>query len=243
MPDGSIYVVMERLVGRSLADKLARDGLLAPGFAVPVFIGVCRALAAAHRRGVVHRDLKPGNIFLLEDGSSKVLDFGMSKLATAESLTQTGYTLGTPEYMAPEQCIGATVEPRTDIYALGVLMYEAITGELPIIAQNRRELLDLHQRQIPTAMRVRRPDLPIPEALDLAVMKCLKKRMNERPRSATELEQLLAAVPLDGVPTSYPPGTSRRAPGAKKPATAADPDAHTVPGLSSAPPPVTRKAE
>ena len=245
MPDGSIYVVMERLVGRSLADKLARDGLLAPGFAVPVFIGVCRALAAAHRRGVVHRDLKPGNIFLLEDGTSKVLDFGMSKLATAESLTQTGYTLGTPEYMVPEQCIGATVEPRTDIYALGVLMYEAITGELPIIAQNRRELLDLHQRQIPTAMRVRRPDLPIPEALDLAVMKCLKKRMNERPRSASELEQLLAAVPIDGLPTSYPPGTSRRAPGSKKAAApvAADPDAHTVPGLASAPPPVARKAD
>jgi serine/threonine-protein kinase len=244
MPDGSIYVVMERLIGRSLADKLARDGLLAPGFAVPVFVGVCRALAAAHKKGVVHRDLKPGNIFLCEDGTSKVLDFGMSKLASAESLTQTGYTLGTPEYMAPEQCIGANVEPRTDIYALGVLMYEAITGELPIVAQNRRELLDLHQRQIPVPMRQRRPDLPIPDGLDLAVMKCLKKRMNERPKSAGELEQLLAAVPLEGVPTAYPPGTSRRAPpavqAAKKAAAAGghnDPEAHTVPGLASAPPP------
>ena len=77
----------------------------------------------------------------------------MSKLSSAESLTQTGYTLGTPEYMAPEQCIGANVEPRTDIYALGVLMYEALTGELPISAQSRRELLDLHQRQVPTPMR------------------------------------------------------------------------------------------
>jgi serine/threonine-protein kinase len=252
MPDGSIYVVMERLIGRSLADKLARDGLLAPGYAVPVFVGVCRALAAAHRQGVVHRDLKPGNIFLCEDGTSKVLDFGMSKLASAESLTQTGYTLGTPEYMAPEQCIGATVEPRTDIYALGVLMYEAITGELPITAQNRRELLDLHQRQIPVSMRVRRPDLPLPEPLDLAVMKCLKKRMNERPRSATELEQLLSAVPLDGLPTTYPAGTSRRAPKKAAPAAAAapvaapppsaDPDAHTMPGIQNAPPAV-RKAE
>ena len=143
----------------------------------------------------------------------------MSKLASAESLTQTGYTLGTPEYMAPEQCIGAQVEPRTDIYALGVMMYEALTGELPIVAQNRRELLDLHQRQIPTPMRQRRPDLPIPEALDLAVMKCLKKRLNERPKSAAELEQLLAAVPLEGLPKAYPPGTSRRAPRAKRPPT------------------------
>ena len=233
MPDGSIYVVMERLVGRSLADKLARDGLLAPGLAIPVYIDVCRALHAAHKKGVVHRDLKPGNIFLCDDGISKVLDFGMSKLATAESLTQTGYTLGTPEYMAPEQCIGAQVEPRTDIYALGVMMYEALTGELPIVAANRRELLDLHQRQIPTPMRQRRPDLPIPEELDAAVMKCLKKRLNERPRSAAELEQMLAAVPREGLPTSYPPGTSRRAPSTKKAAN--DPNARTVPGMTGVP--------
>jgi hypothetical protein len=212
MPDGSIYVVMERLVGRSLADKLSREGMVAPGFAIPVFIGVCRALAAAHAKGVVHRDLKPGNIFLCEDGTSKVLDFGMSKLATAESLTQAGYTLGTPEYMAPEQCIGAPVEARTDIYALGVLMYEALTAELPIVAQTRRELLDLHQRQVPHAMRVRRPDLPIPPALDAAVMKCLKKRVGERPKDAGELEALLAAIPLEGLVVAYPPTVSRRAP-------------------------------
>jgi hypothetical protein len=212
MSDGSIYVVMDRLVGQSLADKLARDGVLAPGHAITIFSHVCRALDAAHKKDVVHRDLKPGNIFLCEDGVAKVLDFGMSKLASAESLTQAGYTLGTPEYMAPEQCIGAQVEPRTDIYALGVMMYEALTGELPIVAPSRRELLDLHQRQIPTPMRVRRPDLPIPEALDQAVMKCLKKRLNERPKSAAQLEQLLLAVPSEGLAMTYPPGTSRRAP-------------------------------
>src|ERR1035438_9378535 len=233
MPDGSIYVVMERLIGRSLADKLARDGIVAPGHAVAIFTQVCRALDAAHKKDVVHRDLKPGNIFLCEDGMSKVLDFGMSKLATAESLTQTGYTLGTPEYMAPEQCIGAQVEPRTDIYALGVLMYESLTGELPIVAQTRRELLDLHQRQIPTPMRQRRADLPIPEELDFAIMKCLKKRLNERPKSAAELEQLLAALPLEGLPKASPPGTSRRAPSAKKPAN--DPNARTMPGMTGAP--------
>src|ERR1019366_2510284 len=162
MPDGSIYVVMERLIGRSLADKLARDGIVAPGHAVAIFTQVCRALDAAHKKDVVHRDLKPGNIFLCEDKLAKVLDFGMSKLASAESLTQAGYTLGTPEYMAPEQCIGAQVEPRTDIYALGVMM-------------------------------------------------CLKKRINERPRSASQLEQMLSVVPLEGVPMSYPPGMTRRA--------------------------------
>jgi serine/threonine protein kinase len=223
MPDGSIYVVMERLVGRSLADKLSREGLIAPGFAIPVFIGVCRALAAAHAKGVVHRDLKPGNVFLCEDGMSKVLDFGMSKLATAEALTQAGYTLGTPEYMAPEQCIGAPVEARTDIYALGVLMYEALTGELPITASTRRELLDLHQRQMPHPMRVRRPDLPIPEDLDQAVMKCLRKRLGDRPSNAAELEQMLAVIPFEGLPVAYPPAVSRRAPRSTEPLRRTDP--------------------
>jgi serine/threonine-protein kinase len=210
MPDGSIYVVMERLLGRSLADKLQRDGLIAPGLAIPVFIDVCRGLAAAHAKGVVHRDLKPGNIFLCDDGSAKVLDFGMSKLTNAEALTQQGYTLGTPEYMAPEQCIGGHVEPRTDIYALGVLMYESLTGELPIASTNRRELLDLHQRKIPDRMRERRPDLPIPEALDNAVMTCLEKRPADRPASAADLAQALSEIPLTDLPRAYPLGMGKR---------------------------------
>jgi hypothetical protein len=212
MPDGSIYVVMERLHGRSLADKLGRDGLLAPGFAIPAFIDVARGLAAAHAKGAVHRDLKPANIFLCDDGVAKVLDFGMSKLAAAESLTQAGYTLGTPEYMAPEQCIGGPVEGRTDVYACGVLMYEALTGDLPIKGKTRRELLELHQRQVPTSLAARRPDLPIPPELDAAVMRCLRKKMRDRPASAAELEQMLSAIPLDGLPTSYSPDVSRRPP-------------------------------
>ncbi len=203
MADGSIYVVMERLHGRSLADKMSKEGAVAPGFAIPCFVDVCRALAAAHDIGVVHRDLKPGNIFLCEDGQSKVLDFGMSKLTSAESLTQAGYTLGTPEYMAPEQCIGAAVEARTDLYAFGVVMYEALTGELPINSANRRELLDLHQRQIPKPMRVRRPELPIPAELDVAVMTCLRKKMSDRPRDARELEQMLLAIDTTDLITSY----------------------------------------
>ena len=233
MPDGSMYVVMERLHGRSLADKLSREHVVAPGFAIPVFIGVCRALAAAHKKGVVHRDLKPGNIFLCDDGTPKVLDFGMSKLTTAESLTQQGYTLGTPEYMAPEQCIGANVVAQTDLYAFGVLMYEALTGELPITAQSRRELLDLHQRQIPAPMRQKRPDLDIPDALDQVVMKCLKKRINDRPKGAEELESMLAAIPLAGLATSYDK-KARRAP-APPPIT--HPDSGTMPNIPSDPPP------
>ncbi len=235
MPDGSMYVVMERLHGRSLADKLSREHVVTPGFAIPVFVGVCRALGAAHKKGVVHRDLKPGNIFLCDDGTPKVLDFGMSKLTTAESLTQAGYTLGTPEYMAPEQCIGANVVPQTDIYAFGVLMYEALTGELPIVAQSRRELLDLHQRQVPVAMRQRRPDLDIPEALDAVVMKCLKKRINDRPKSAEDLEGMLAAIPTAGLPLAY--DQRRLARGGSTPLHHSSHEEGTVPAMTSEPPP------
>jgi serine/threonine-protein kinase len=130
LPDGSIYVVMELLRGNSLATLLKQKGLVGPGFAVPMFVQVCKALWAAHQLGVVHRDLKPGNIFICDDKVVKVLDFGMSKFNEAESLTQDGYTLGTPEYMAPEQCIGAPVDARTDLYALGVMIcrFVAATG-------------------------------------------------------------------------------------------------------------------
>ena len=210
MPDGSIYVVMEMLRGRSVADYLRTDGVLAPGFAIPVFMQVCRALQAAHDLGVVHRDMKPGNVFVCEDNTVKVLDFGMSKFAEAEQLTQDGYTLGTPEYMSPEQCIGAPVEPRTDLYAFGVTMYEALTGEIPIKARHRRDLLELHQRAIPKPIRAARPDLPIPEQLDNAVMPCLAKRAAERPKNARELERLLAAVPPEGLAREYPPELARR---------------------------------
>ncbi len=210
MPDGSIYVVMELLRGMSLSERLKSRGPVAPGYGIPVFMQVCRALDAAHEIGIVHRDLKPGNVFICEDRTVKVLDFGMSKFAEAESLTQDGYTLGTPEYMSPEQCIGAPVEPRTDLYAFGVLMYEALTGEIPIQGRNRRELLELHQRFLPTSMRERRPDLAIPPELDAAVMACLGKRAAERPPSAQELERRLAAVPPQGLVFEYPAGTPRR---------------------------------
>ncbi len=212
MPEGSIYVVMELLHGMSLAEQLRKKGPLPPGSGVPIFIQVCRALSAAHRLGIVHRDLKPGNIFVCEDETVKVLDFGMSKFAEAEALTQDGYTLGTPEYMSPEQCVGAPVEPRTDLYAFGALMYEAFTGEMPIAGRNRRELLELHQRLIPVSMRTRRPDLEIPQELDRAVMMCLKKRAAERPTSARALEEMLAAIPEPLLVKAYPEGTPRRAP-------------------------------
>ena len=176
-----------------------------------MFTQVCRALWAAHQLGVVHRDLKPGNIFICDDKSIKVLDFGMSKFNEAESLTQDGYTLGTPEYMAPEQCIGAPVDARTDLYALGVMMFEAVTGDLPIRGRNRRELLELHQRAIPRTIIEARPDLPLPEGLSQAIAQCLRKRAAERPTNARELEKLIGTISLEGLPEEYPGDIPRHA--------------------------------
>lgn len=198
MPDGSIYLVMELLRGESLAAKMARERVVSLDTAVPIFIQICRALSVAHDSGIVHRDMKPGNIFLCDNGTAKVLDFGMSKLSTAESLTREGHTLGTPEYMAPEQCIGAPIEPRTDVYALGVLMYEALSGELPIKAQNRRELLDLHQHAEPRSLREMAEESGIPAWLDEAVMKALAKSPEDRP-TAAELELWLRRGLVSGV--------------------------------------------
>jgi len=195
-PDGSIYVVMELLHGISLAERL-REGPVPYGQAVYIFVRMCRALDAAHRLGVIHRDLKPGNVFLCYDGSVKVLDFGMSKFAQAESLTQEGYTLGTPEYMSPEQCIGAPLDPRSDLYAFGILMYETLTGDIPIQSRNRRDLLELHQRAVPVSMRERKPELMIPEELDRIVLSCLAKRAGQRPTNAYELESRLAKLPME----------------------------------------------
>jgi serine/threonine-protein kinase len=211
LPDGSIYVVMELLRGTSLANRLKQYGLIAPGYAIPMYIQVCRALSAAHQLGVVHRDLKPGNIFICDDKTVKVLDFGMSKFNEAESLTQDGYTLGTPEYMAPEQCIGAPVDARTDLYALGVVMFESLTGDLPIRGRNRRELLELHQRAIPRSLHETRPDLAFPDGLSRAIAQCLRKRAAERPSSARELEKALSELPLHDLPEEYGDDVPRHA--------------------------------
>jgi len=195
LPDGTLYVVMELLRGTSLQEKLRQKGALPASYLIPVLLQTCRALAAAHRQGIVHRDLKPGNVFLCESGTVKVLDFGMSKLGQGDALTQDGYTLGTPEYMSPEQCSGGEVDRRSDLYAFGVLSYEALTGSLPFRSSSRRALLDQHQRVVPKPMRRVRADLDIPEELDQVILSCLEKRPDDRPDGAEQLERALAMIP------------------------------------------------
>ena len=191
LADGSIYIVMELLEGENLASRLRHGGPLGWQDAVRVFGAVCRGLQAV---GVVHRDLKPANIYLCSDGRVKILDFGMGKFAGADALTEAGYTLGTPEYMSPEQCIGAHLDGRSDIYSLGVLIYQALTGQLPLRTTNRRELLEMHQQQIPISITKSKPDLKIPPALDELVLRCLAKKADDRPATATELATALESI-------------------------------------------------
>jgi len=131
--DGVPYIVMERLPGRTLADRIA-EGPLGPDEIRPLAVEVLAALAEAHGAGLVHRDIKPGNILLTADGHAKLADFGIAKSvqeASLAELTVTGQVLGTPAYLAPEQLDGAAATPRSDIYALGVVLYEALTGSKP----------------------------------------------------------------------------------------------------------------
>jgi serine/threonine protein kinase len=128
---GLHYLVMEYVAGQSLAQLLADRGRLAPRRAAELAIEVCRALAAAHAQGLVHRDVKPGNVLVTEDGRVKVTDFGIVKAAAATTLTGTGTVLGTAAYLSPEQAQGGPVDARSDLYSLGCVLYELLCGSPP----------------------------------------------------------------------------------------------------------------
>jgi serine/threonine protein kinase len=139
---GVDYIAMEVLEGRTLRDHLRETGPLTPRQFLPILVGVADAVAAAHVKGVVHRDLKPDNVFLQADGAPKVVDFGLSMLDTDKRMTKTGVMLGTPRYMAPEQIRSAKdVDPRVDVYALGVIAHEALAGASPFPAEDAGQLL------------------------------------------------------------------------------------------------------
>jgi serine/threonine-protein kinase len=194
--DGLLYLTMELLEGRSLARRM-RDGRLPVAEACSIAYAIALALEHAHEAGVIHRDLKPDNVFLAKRSRGrevvKVLDFGLAKLASdsgkSRSITRDGTVFGTPEYMAPEQAQGDPLDARTDLYALGVLLYHMLTGELPFQAETFVALLTKHIREQPRPPRDLVPDLP--PALDAIVMKCMAKRADGRFESASALAEAL----------------------------------------------------
>ncbi len=196
MREGRPYLVMEYLEGQSLV-SLVR-GPLELQLAVDLLCQVCDALGAAHAHGVIHRDLKPGNVFLVPAGEGrqrvKLLDFGLAKsllYPVDRTPTQNGVLLGTPEYMAPEQCSGDAVDARTDIYAVGIMAYQLLTGRLPFTG-HPAELLVAHLQRPPPLAHEVRPGVP-PE-LSRVLVRAMAKRPEHRFASAAELREALVAA-------------------------------------------------
>jgi serine/threonine protein kinase len=186
---GRHYIVMERIAGPSGAQVLREHGRLTVDTTVNWIGQACRGLEYAHRHGLVHRDVKPGNLLLSEgDGTIKLADFGIAKLASDESsITQVGSVLGTAAYLAPEQAAGEEAGPAADIYGLGVVVYQFLSGRLPYEAQSLTELALKQQRELPTPLH--RLDPAIPAALSVAVEKALALDPRRRHRSAEAMRE------------------------------------------------------
>ncbi len=185
------YIVMEYIRGRSGAEILREETRLGVGDALELLDGACRGLAHAHRMGVVHRDVKPGNILRSDDGAVKLADFGIAKAMAGQTsqITQVGSVLGTAAYLAPEQAAGAEVGPAADLYGLGVVAYQLLAGRLPYDAGSLTELAHLQQRSYPVRLDELTSD--VPEALAIAVQRALSLEPQERYASAEEMRRAL----------------------------------------------------
>ncbi len=199
--EGRLYIAMEFLDGVSLHEVLKRDRVLSVRRALNVAGQMAKSLREAHAKGIVHRDLKPDNIFLCTVGEEtdfvKVLDFGVAKLRDddkerGQDLTKTGTIFGTPKYMSPEQARAGTIDPRSDIYAIGVILFEMLTGRAPFDADSSLGILIKHiQEPVPFFEDVQ-PDLVFPEEVKDLVYRCLAKKPDDRPQSAEALVRELA---------------------------------------------------
>lgn len=204
-PSGASYFVMEKLEGEDLAEILSRDCVLAPARAVHLVHQCCVALAAAHAKGIIHRDLKPENLFIgrtpLGAESIKIVDFGVAKMTEpgvtagrGRRLTRTGMLFGTPEYMSPEQAKGVQPDHRADIYALGIILYELITGRVPFEGNNFMEVLNRHaQDTLPPMVKVN-SGVTVSQELELVVQTALAKDREDRFPSMAEMATALEAT-------------------------------------------------
>lgn len=194
------FLSMEYLEGNSLEQRLSRDGCLSPQEAIPIFKQVCKALMVAHAAGIIHRDLKPGNIFLVGTGDSllvKVLDFGIAKIEDT-TLTSTGETMGSPTYMSPEQCIGGQLDERTDVYALGCVMYETLVGYPVFTGDTPFDIIRKHLLTIPVSLRDARPEANFSADLQQIIFKCLAKDREARYETMAELLTALEEAKMTG---------------------------------------------
>jgi serine/threonine-protein kinase len=226
---GSAYIVMELLEGENVRDRLDREECLPWTRAITIARQVASALGAAHRLGVVHRDLKPDNIFLVEDADvvggerAKVLDFGIAKLADETGVgnvfkTRTGSLIGTPVYMSPEQCRGAgQVDERTDIYSLGCVLYQMVCGRPPFVGEGHGDLITMHMTVPPKPPRQLEPT--VPEWLEHVILRMLLKNPDDRHGDMAEVIADLERLGAVAIATPSPVPVGRMAKGTPAPPT------------------------
>jgi len=197
--EGTTFITMEFVPGEDLKKFIRKSGQLGAGRAVSITKQVCEGLAEAHHLGVVHRDLKPQNIMVDEDGNARIMDFGIARSLSGKSITGAGVMIGTPEYMSPEQVEGKEADQRSDIYSLGIILYEMLTGRVPFEGDTPFTIGVKHKSEIPRDPR----DLntQIPQDLSRLVLKCLEKDKAKRYQTAQELHADLEKMEQD-LPTT-----------------------------------------
>jgi beta-lactam-binding protein with PASTA domain/tRNA A-37 threonylcarbamoyl transferase component Bud32 len=200
--DSTYYIVMEFVQGRDLKSIIVQGGPLMPERAVEIAMAICLGLDTASAHGIVHRDIKPQNIIVTGDGQIKVMDFGIARTAGGSAMTQTGTIMGTAQYISPEQAQGRPADPRSDLYSLGIVLYEMLTGKVPFNGENPVAIAYKHVREDPLAPSLLNPDIS-PE-LEAVVMKALAKNPENRYQSAMEmrsdLERCLEGAPVYATP-------------------------------------------
>lgn len=197
---GFPFIAMDYLQGTSLRQVIAKEGFMQAERAVPIFIQIASALAHAHSRDILHRDLKPDNVVLIKteetDDYVKLIDFGLVKRLdesrqNMRKLTMEGQVLGTPAYMSPEQIMGHKLDPRSDVYAMGVLMFHTLTGVLPIYGSNEVDTMQKHLTVDPSEFTQVCPEARIPQGLQLLIKKALRKFPEDRQQSMLDLKKEL----------------------------------------------------
>jgi serine/threonine protein kinase len=200
--DNQLVMIMEFVDGVTLSSRL-HQGAIPPALAVKYIDQVLDALSYAHKQNIIHRDIKPANMMLTPDGSVKLMDFGIARSATDRSLTMTGTTLGSLNYMPPEQVKGDPADNRSDLYSLGVSLYEMVTGQLPFTADSNYAMMAAHLQEVPKPPIVLRPG--IPQALNQIIVMALAKDPGQRFQSADAFRGALKSVSAQGAATEVDP--------------------------------------
>jgi serine/threonine protein kinase/predicted Zn-dependent protease len=197
--EGTYYITMEYVPGEDLKNSIIRMGPLSAGKAIFIAKQVCEGLAEAHELGVVHRDLKPQNIMIDRKGNARIMDFGIARSITGKGITGAGVMIGTPEYMSPEQVEGKEVDQRSDIYSLGVILYEMVTGRVPFEGDTPLSIAVKHKTETPKEPR--ELNTQIPEELSRVILRCMEKDKEKRYQSAGEVSSELTNIEK-GIPTT-----------------------------------------